>query len=262
MWLCRSSTFESTSRTSRLAWRGKAPAPASQPAEVRGRWIGLASSLSVHLLLLTILAFWTLVQASRPVNVVIDSSIAVDTVAPPNLTPPISTEVLAAEPAGDPYPVESVGLPDPINGAGGAMAELIASDRRERSPFDGRRTSRCRGMVSEGLGGGVGTLKFFGSAETGRSFVFVVDCSGSMQGRRIERALEELTASMGQLKDRQQFFIVFFNGEAIPLFNESRPKLHRATLRTRRRTENWLKQVTAGGSTHPEEAIALHVSQT
>jgi uncharacterized protein YegL len=242
-----------------LRRRAADSAPAQTP-EFRARWIGLASSLTVHLLLLVMLAAWTVVQVVTTPEVAIDSRLTEGPAAPVDMAP-VPTEILNVQIPGDPT-IESVGLPDPAELTGDGFVGLAAADG-EGLPAgtNGGPPGIAALTVPDGLGGGAGSLKFFGTAETGRSFVFVVDCSGSMQGHRISRALAELKQSLDQLNDKQRFYVILFNEGAIPLFGEdARPELHRATFRIRRRAENWLKSVSAGGPTHPDAAIQMALS--
>ena len=58
--------------------------------------------------------------------------------------------------------------------------------------------------VSQGLLGSA-RGSFFGIEAGGHEFVYVLDVSGSMQGRRFDRASEELLRSVEQLGPHQRF---------------------------------------------------------
>ncbi len=61
-------------------------------------------------------------------------------------------------------------------------------------------------------GSGVGSTKFFDIRDTGKRFVYVVDCSSSMTGYEAIRAAKaELIASLESLDARQQFQVIFYN---------------------------------------------------
>lgn len=63
---------------------------------------------------------------------------------------------------------------------------------------------------------GTGKVNFFDAVDSGKRFVFVLDCSGSMaapQGAPIRRARKELIASLEGLNHHQQFQIIFYNTE-------------------------------------------------
>jgi hypothetical protein len=109
------------------------------------------------------------------------------------------------------------------------------------------------GLGGLGSGGGVG---FFGTTARGRSFVFVVDCSGSMQGTRFERAISELRKSVGQLDPDQKFQIVFFNDQPVPLFHSKYSnQLIPATRTAMTEVFRWIDSRQAHGGTVPDEAL-------
>ncbi len=61
---------------------------------------------------------------------------------------------------------------------------------------------------------GTGKVNFFDAVDSGKRFVFVLDCSGSMaapQGAPIRKARSELIASLAGLNHHQQFQIIFYN---------------------------------------------------
>lgn len=61
---------------------------------------------------------------------------------------------------------------------------------------------------------GTGNVNFFDAVDSGKRFVFVLDCSGSMaapQGAPIRKARSELIASLAGLNHHQQFQIIFYN---------------------------------------------------
>lgn len=109
------------------------------------------------------------------------------------------------------------------------------------------------GLGGIGAGGGVG---FFGTTARGKSFVFVVDCSGSMQGSRFKRAISELRNSISQLEPDQKFQIVFFNDQALPLVHS----IHADRLIPANRMElkevyEWIDNQSANGGTIPDDAL-------
>ncbi len=109
------------------------------------------------------------------------------------------------------------------------------------------------GLGGLGTGGGVG---FFGTTARGRSFVFVVDCSGSMQGTRFQRAITELRKSVGQLEPDQKFQILFFNDQPVPLYHSKYSnQLIPATRMGLKEVFDWIDQRSANGGTVPDEAL-------
>lgn len=95
------------------------------------------------------------------------------------------------------------------------------------------------GGAGGGSGGGVGRgtgpgTEFFGAKEHGRSFAYVIDCSGSMAMRNsLEVAKRELLASLNQLPPDVQFSVIFYNNKP-RVFTD--PKARRGSCRPRRAT--------------------------
>lgn len=107
-------------------------------------------------------------------------------------------------------------------------------------------------------GGGIGGIPFFGTQATGKSFVFVVDMSESMQGGRFKRAKAELHESIKKLKPEQKFFVIFFNDKAIPMFSP-RPESNMlfATTSHKTRARRWINERKADGITNPVAALQM-----
>jgi hypothetical protein len=110
-----------------------------------------------------------------------------------------------------------------------------------------------------GTGGGAGGRgiggTFFGSRVKGRSFVYVVDRSGSMGSQgKLEAAKEELVKSIGDLTPRQKFFIIFYDSGCYPM---PFPNLVNATKANKAIVLPWIESIGPGTSTQPEEAMVL-----
>lgn len=113
-----------------------------------------------------------------------------------------------------------------------------------------------------GIGKGAGTGKqFFGRGGDGKRIVYVLDCSlsmnhphGSDAKTRFNRMKLELMNSVSNLKPEQEFFIVFFNHEAIPM-----PADHpvAAAVENQQQFLAWAREVPAIGDTDPTAALAI-----
>ncbi len=118
---------------------------------------------------------------------------------------------------------------------------------------------------------GDGEVGFFGTKAKGKSFVFIVDCSGSMTTptgmfvprfqlpvTRFFRARQELYASLAQLSKNQAFYIIFYNHETFPMFF---PRNAQALVPARPEfvgmARTWITKVEPGGGTDPREAFQL-----
>ncbi|TXT22538.1 MAG: hypothetical protein FD138_3397, partial [Planctomycetota bacterium] len=114
----------------------------------------------------------------------------------------------------------------------------------------------------QGVGVGRGDGKsFFGLATEGKSFVYVLDCSLSMNHphdsefkTRFRKMKMELANSLRQLKPEQEFFIIFFNHEAIPMPAD---RLVSAAPENQQHFLSWVDQVPAQGDTDPTAALSL-----
>ncbi len=110
--------------------------------------------------------------------------------------------------------------------------------------------------VGEGSGN-----PFFGISTKGKKFIYVVDCSQSMIhshseefNTRLDRLKFELQESINHLDDESEFFIIFFNQEAIPMPAES---MQLATKETRKKYLHWANNIEADGLTDPRRALRL-----
>lgn len=117
---------------------------------------------------------------------------------------------------------------------------------------------------STGEGNGTGDGKgdgFFGMAAQGKSFVYVVDCSLSMNHphdspakTRFKRLKLELVKSIGRMQPSQQFFIIFFNQQVVPMPARS---MQYASSETKQHFLKWVTKVRADGDTDPRAAISM-----
>ncbi len=120
------------------------------------------------------------------------------------------------------------------------------------------------GGTGDGIGGGTGSgpkSSFFGIHSTGRRIVYVVDASNSMnkpyrgEGKtRFGQMKIELARSILELKENQQFYIIFFNQHAIPMPSSG---LEAAYPQSQQTYLTWVAGVPADGLTDPRPAIEL-----
>lgn len=113
-----------------------------------------------------------------------------------------------------------------------------------------------------GIGNGKGNGKqFFGMPTEGKSLVYVLDCSLSMNHphdseakTRFIRMKLELINAINHLRPDQEFFIVFFNHEAF-----SMPANGMVTASTENQSKyiNWMRQIQAVGDTDPTAALDI-----
>jgi hypothetical protein len=112
-----------------------------------------------------------------------------------------------------------------------------------------------------GIGRGVGPgTEFFGARETGRSFAYVIDCSGSMATRSsLDIAKRELLSSLNVLPPDAQFSVIFYNLRARVFADPNgRQGLMPATAANKTRVQNQLQTVSPEGGT--DHMLALRTA--
>jgi hypothetical protein len=122
---------------------------------------------------------------------------------------------------------------------------------------DGGSGGGSGGGTGGGRGSGIGLgAGFFGSKGAGKSFVYVVDCSGSMYGQRFKRAKDELVRSVNKLSAEQKFYVFFFNDRTYPLFDPKPAKgLQVANKTNRQRASEWIRRREPESTTNPNMAL-------
>lgn len=96
---------------------------------------------------------------------------------------------------------------------------------------------------------------YFGLRAEGQVFIFVVDCSGSMDDEaRLDRAKAELIRSVRAMQSPQRFKVIFFNEGPVPMPGEL-PKP--ADYPSKVQLARWLDYVQPGGGTDPRSSLAL-----
>jgi hypothetical protein len=155
---------------------------------------------------------------------------------------------------------------------GQGLAEVFGADRSE-----GRRGAPAlatgEGVLPDrGLGGGGGSgggsgggvgrgvgpgTEFFGAREQGRSFVYVIDCSGSMINHgALRRAKAELLASLDRLPPDARFGVIFFNLDPTTIADTAgRPGLMPATAANKAWAADRLEPIAPDGGTRPRPAV-------
>lgn len=96
------------------------------------------------------------------------------------------------------------------------------------------------------------STSLFGIQDAGRRFVYVLDRSGSMSDAPLRSAKAELKASLENLDATQEFQVIFYNTEAIPLVPRSNHSdMFRGIDPHRQDVERQLGSIQAdGGTTH------------
>jgi hypothetical protein len=96
---------------------------------------------------------------------------------------------------------------------------------------------------------------FYGIKARGQLFLYVVDCSGSMDDQdRLERAKAELRRSVDALQSPQRFKVIFYNDRPVPMPGDL-PKP--ADYPSKTQLARWLPLVEPFGETDPRSSMAL-----
>lgn len=124
----------------------------------------------------------------------------------------------------------------------------------------------ANGTAGRGRGDAAGAGQgFFDVRSGGNRFVFVVDCSASMNSpyrsqqdpavkTRFQKVQLELVRAIQGLSPQQQFFVIFFNRRPIPM---PASELLPATPENQRACQEWVNRAFADGDTDPGEALRL-----
>lgn len=100
---------------------------------------------------------------------------------------------------------------------------------------------------------------FFGVRARGQFFIYVVDCSGSMEDEdRLIRAKEALRQSVRGLREPQRFHVIFYNDQPIMMPGALGKS---AGAVEKERLSAWLRLIEPDGETDPRGALALALAQ-
>ncbi|MCA9174351.1 MAG: VWA domain-containing protein [Planctomycetales bacterium] len=138
--------------------------------------------------------------------------------------------------------------------AGEVVAMLAGNGTGGGGGSAGETTAATAGQGERGDYG----AEFFGIRAGGKRFVFVVDSSRSMSGRRWVLACRELLESVGRLSDRQSFYVIFFDAQTQPMFtNRVQEDLLPATDQNRTKLKRWISSISFGNDTLPATAMQI-----
>lgn len=154
-------------------------------------------------------------------------------------------------------PMQGIGSGDPSVPAGGGAGVITGPPGVGGLPSIGIGSGTGSG-VGEGPGTGGGFFGIPGTVGTGstvrgaRRIVFVVDRSGSMADT-FQHVKDELRRSIKALRQSQRFHVIFFASGA-PLENPP-ARCISAISANKEEFFTFLDRITAGGGTHPEQAM-------
>jgi hypothetical protein len=111
-----------------------------------------------------------------------------------------------------------------------------------------------QGLGGSGSGGGTGA-SFFGVEATGSRFAFLVDVSGSMDGRRIENLREQLTRSINAMTVASSFLVVAFSSEHMIMGGKA--EWREASDSGKRWARSLMGTLVASGGTEPLSGLEV-----
>lgn len=215
----------------------------------RAPMLGLALSLTVHAVLLVILAF---ILLDRPggsggagdgieLAIVTQADLSALEAAAAASAPAIDAQTPAQtlDPTAFDAAVPDAGLED-------AASSLAGLEGAGDSAGEG---------VDLGAGAGAGSASFFGVEARGTRFAYVVDVSGSMNGPKIETLRRELASSLLALDDHASYVVVFFSSAPRVLGGQRR--WTKAGDRTRDFAVRQIAAIEPGGATNPLPALEI-----
>lgn len=176
-----------------------------------------------------------------------------------------SEQSISTQPARIPSPFgEGVSLYEAILGSmnvPGRLGEVVGAIEESDDEDEGDGGDGGSGTgTGTGRGAGAGS-GFFGTKATGLSVVYVVDASRSMNHphaspakTRFKRLKLELVKSIMSMPSDAEFFIIFFNDEAIPM---PAATLQAASESNKRRYLSWMAEAKADRETDPRKALSI-----
>jgi len=172
-------------------------------------------------------------EATQPTDNAIDS-IPVDDVPPADVNQPIQS-----------VPLMGAG-PPPL------PPSVLDNDIAEVRSNVGGSTLR-----SGPLGLGPGETAFVDIRDSGKRFVYVVDCSGSMVGDRMAFARAQLISSINLLEPSQQFQVLFYNTKtrALKIRGQSGNALYSANAQNTSAAVRAIRQIRPDDGTRHAPAI-------
>jgi len=211
-------------------------------------------SFTIHVIVLLTLAMIGLpTDAGRPIALVIDSGTADELVDFESAAVEIPVHEPEVETADAAFDI----LQEPAELAFVESTELIglassAPDAWQGLPDQGFLLTSLGGGQGGGGTGGAGAT-FYGVRAKGRRFVFVTDCSGSMNGRPFNDLIRELHASIACLPHQAEFAVIFFNHQMI---QSPELQMEPATSESKEAYMAWVNTIQPSGGTDPSDALS------
>lgn len=224
-----------------------------QPASKRGFLEGWLVSLIIHCTVLLALALLAIPAGSA----LLDSSVLI-------LGPQSDASDALFSLNSDPLTFEAESETEILEVVQPVLPLVRSADIVEAQPADAipAPSDLISQLVDLDVGGDSakdGDAVFFGTSASGRDFVFILDCSGSMRARgndRFIRARDELVNSISKLRPDQRFYVYLFNWSTFPMFSNDHPQvLIAANGENLAKLRAWLYSIQPDSGTDPRRAL-------
>lgn len=211
---------------------------------------GWGVSIALHALLLLTVGAWVVHQELDTRGMGIQAMFGDHEQASPFETIGIEAAVEVATPENQISSISTLTNSGGDGEFGGEIDDLLGGNGKGSGEGTG---DEAGGVADPGLG-----AAFFGSQGAGKTFVYIVDMSGSMYGARFERARKELISSIEKLQAEQSFHVFFFSDQTFPLFfPKPATLLIKANSSNKKKAVRWIRAREPGGLTNPIMSLRL-----
>lgn len=217
---------------------------------LRPRCTSLMVSVVIHGILVVLMAGFMIVGGKKP-SVVDVQIIRPESIHLQRESPKLATSATVNTSSFSTPAIRSDAPLQASSRIAAANADSFWSKRSsEIAEFTGDRSNGNDGDRSQATG----NASFFGVPANGNRFVYVVDCSRSMQGSRWQKARAELIRSLHELESDSKFMIVFFSDECQPM---PAGELQLATEENVALASEWIRSARLGWGTKPLASVQL-----
>ncbi len=221
---------------------------------------GVVASVVAHVLLVLFLALFTLRLPAPPASLAFEATASEVTTEMLEITEP--AEVSAPEAQENSDVVETFDVSENFS----ELTTMASSELVEVANTAANSLANAALATASGAPGPMNTnASFFGAAASGNCFCYVIDGSGSMRNGPWDAAKAELLKSLASLKEKQRFYIIFFNRElsaiTLPNAREPAPRALYATQENLEHARRWIDTLRIDIGAPPNDALKLAIEK-